>query len=226
MAQIIKLRRSSTQGAAPTTSQLNLGEIAINTYDGKLYFEKNDGSETIQSIVTTGGSVTNPITGSIFVSGSIVIEGELSGSGDTTASFGFYTGSVFSGSFIGDGSGITDLDLSQGIFSTTGIRFDTAGTHDFFVRPSSSQQWTERHHIYAIEKVLGTRNDDGTPSGDSIDDVFAMVSGSQRLWNKTLHNPLIYYPRLIPQFSETTGKLRFQTHDCYNLIITQTGSTN
>ena len=62
MAQIIKLRRSSTQGAAPTTSQLNLGEIAINTYDGKLYFEKNDGSETIQSIVTTGGSRANPIT--------------------------------------------------------------------------------------------------------------------------------------------------------------------
>ena len=53
MAQIIKLRRSAVAGNAPTTSQLGLGELAINTADGKIYFEKNDGSATIQEIVTT-----------------------------------------------------------------------------------------------------------------------------------------------------------------------------
>jgi hypothetical protein len=55
MAQTIRLKRSATQGASgiPTTSQLELGEVAINTYTGKMYIKKNDGSD---SIVEIGGS--------------------------------------------------------------------------------------------------------------------------------------------------------------------------
>ena len=49
----IRLRRSATAGAVPTTTQLNLGELAINTYDGKLYLKK-DVSGT-ESIVEIGG---------------------------------------------------------------------------------------------------------------------------------------------------------------------------
>ena len=56
MAQTIKLKRSSTSGAAPTTSQLELGEVAINTYDGKMYIKKDvGGTESIVEI-TGGGS--------------------------------------------------------------------------------------------------------------------------------------------------------------------------
>ena len=61
MAQTIKLRRSSTEGKVPTTSQLALGEIAINTYDGRIFFEKNDGSATIEHIVTTNSTTTGSI---------------------------------------------------------------------------------------------------------------------------------------------------------------------
>ena len=51
MAQTIKLKRSGTSGAVPTTSQLELGEVAINTYDGKMYIKKNvGGTETIVEI--------------------------------------------------------------------------------------------------------------------------------------------------------------------------------
>lgn len=57
MAQTIKLKRSATQGATPTTSQLELGEVAINTYDGKMYIKKSvGGTESIVEI--TGGSGT------------------------------------------------------------------------------------------------------------------------------------------------------------------------
>ena len=59
MAQTIKLKRSATQGAVPSTSALALGEIAINTYDGNLFIKKNDGSE---SIVTIGGLADNAVT--------------------------------------------------------------------------------------------------------------------------------------------------------------------
>jgi hypothetical protein len=50
MAQTIKLKRSATQGGSPSTSQLSLGEVAINTYDGKMYIKKDDGSESIVEI--------------------------------------------------------------------------------------------------------------------------------------------------------------------------------
>ena len=53
MASTIKLRRSATSGAIPTTSQLALGELAMNTFDGKLFL-KTDQSGT-EAIVEVGG---------------------------------------------------------------------------------------------------------------------------------------------------------------------------
>mgnify|MGYP003631864870 FL=1 len=55
MAQTIKLKRSSTGGAVPSTSSLSLGEVAINTYDGKMYIKKNDGSDAIVEIGAGNG---------------------------------------------------------------------------------------------------------------------------------------------------------------------------
>lgn len=48
MATTIKLKASSVQGQAPTTSNLELRELAINTYDGKLYVKKSvSGTESV-----------------------------------------------------------------------------------------------------------------------------------------------------------------------------------
>jgi DNA-binding FrmR family transcriptional regulator len=51
MSTTIKLRRSAVAGRIPTTAQLELGEIAINTQDGKLYFKKYDATANTESIV-------------------------------------------------------------------------------------------------------------------------------------------------------------------------------
>ena len=50
----IKLRRSATFGAIPTTSNLDLGELALNTYDGKLYMKTTESS--LDSIVQVGSA--------------------------------------------------------------------------------------------------------------------------------------------------------------------------
>ena len=52
MAQVVKLKRTSVEGRKPTTSNLELGELAINTFDGKIYFEKDNGSPSIREIAT------------------------------------------------------------------------------------------------------------------------------------------------------------------------------
>ena len=55
MSQIIKLKRSSTADAEPTVAQLALGEVAINTYDGKMYIKKDDGTEEIIEVGSSAG---------------------------------------------------------------------------------------------------------------------------------------------------------------------------
>ena len=90
MAQTIKLKRSATQGKVPGTGNLALGELAINTYDGRVFFKKNDGSDSIEHIVTTD-SIT---TGSVSIVGSLVVDditidgSTISDSGDLTLDIG------------------------------------------------------------------------------------------------------------------------------------------
>lgn len=65
MANTIQIKRSAVQGRAPTTAQLELGELAVNTYDGLLYLKKRAGE--VESIVQVNGAgsdaVNTKITG-------------------------------------------------------------------------------------------------------------------------------------------------------------------
>jgi hypothetical protein len=58
MSTNITLKRSAISGKIPATTDLNLGELAINTYDGKLFMKKNDGSESIVDITSPAGYTT------------------------------------------------------------------------------------------------------------------------------------------------------------------------
>ena len=71
MAQTIKLKRTAVSGKTPTTSNLDLGELAINTYDGRIFFEKDvDGTLSIQEILTTNSQNSGSfnLTGAISAS--------------------------------------------------------------------------------------------------------------------------------------------------------------
>jgi hypothetical protein len=57
----IKLKRSSSPSSVPQLVDLSLGELAVNTFDGKIFFKKDDGSESIGSIVTTNAQITGSI---------------------------------------------------------------------------------------------------------------------------------------------------------------------
>ena len=59
MTQTVQLKRSATAGAIPSTSDLALGELALNTYDGKAYIKKNVGGT--ESIVEVGAEQLNLI---------------------------------------------------------------------------------------------------------------------------------------------------------------------
>jgi len=74
--QFLKLRRSAVPGKIPTTSSLEFGEIALNTYDG-LAFMKKSGSNG-EEIVTIGAGTT----GSLFGTASWAINALTASSAD------------------------------------------------------------------------------------------------------------------------------------------------
>jgi len=57
----IRLRRSATPGDVPGTGQIFSGELAVNSYDGKLFLKKIQGSnQEIIEIGAGGGGNTTP----------------------------------------------------------------------------------------------------------------------------------------------------------------------
>jgi hypothetical protein len=69
---VIKLKRSNVPTLVPKTIDVDLGELAVNTYDGKVYFKKYDGASppVIETIVTTHAQVTGSIELTVAVSSS------------------------------------------------------------------------------------------------------------------------------------------------------------
>lgn len=83
MSNTIIIKKSETQGTAPTTSNLALGELAVNTYDGEIFLKKKVGAtESIVKISaaedwnyfadkwstapTEVGTVSSPVNGRVF----------------------------------------------------------------------------------------------------------------------------------------------------------------
>jgi hypothetical protein len=126
MAQNILQRRSAIQGKVPDTGSLYVGEIAINTYDGKAFIHKSGSAESIESFVitnsTTTGSITITGTGSfgeasvdfdanigqdLYVTRDIIGNGSIDILGAVSASI------VSSSLFIGNGAQLTGVTASM-----------------------------------------------------------------------------------------------------------------
>jgi len=60
MAQTVKLKRSKTASAEPDTGDLALGELGMNTRDGKVYMRKYvDGTDGNDTIITVDQSAVD-----------------------------------------------------------------------------------------------------------------------------------------------------------------------
>ena len=60
MATNIQLKRSASAGAAPGTGDLELGELALNTYDGKMYMKKTvSGTSSIVELTGTQAATSS-----------------------------------------------------------------------------------------------------------------------------------------------------------------------
>lgn len=117
MAQIIRLKRSTVAGSVPTTSDLSTGELAINVYDGKVFLRRSGSVDDIRQVLT------NEFTGSVNI-----------------------TGSVTATEFIGDGSGLTNLTVSQ----TATVKQVFEGT-----------TWSINHNLDTLNPIAQAYDEDG-----------------------------------------------------------------
>jgi len=148
MASTIKLRRSAVAGKVPAVGDLQLGELALNTYDGKLYTKKDNGTASIVEI-GSGGSGT-PVTTSDTAPGSPV-DGDLWYDSIGGRTYVYYD----------DGSSSQWVDASpQGIGGGGG-----GGGQDFTFSPTApsspnvGDEWLD-----STSGILYTRVDDGNSS--------------------------------------------------------------
>ena len=138
-APIIKVKRSAVAGKIPTIADLGLGELAINTYDGKVYIEQDQGGVGVGTTIITinpwsvglgstayntyfttgsvGVGTTNP-TSTLTVTGNALFNG---------------TGVVTATKYYGDGSALTGITASNSSISirSSGSLVGTASTIDF-----------------------------------------------------------------------------------------------
>ena len=163
MAQNIRLKRSAVPGRVPDVNQVELGELALNTFDGKLYLKKDNGTESIvdvgfsasyalsASFASTASSV-NKLNQNVSISGSLTVTGSTNFAGtlSTNTDILIFTGSLLtSGSIISTGSlnilgGVTGSLLgtaSYAAFANTSSYAATASSaNDFLVRGTLTAQ--------------------------------------------------------------------------------------
>ena len=77
MSTVIKLKRSETGGSTPTTSDLEVGEVAVNTADQKIYMRSSTGIVVVADTATGSGSAGSAFT-NIAVSGQSTVQADSS----------------------------------------------------------------------------------------------------------------------------------------------------
>jgi len=111
MSTNIQLKRSSVPGKIPTTEQLNLGELAINTHDGRMYLKQN--RNEVESIIEFIGKL--PVENTIFVqkAGSDDNDGEGWDTAFATIEKALEEAATRNGN-------VTLIDIGPGIYQTEG----------------------------------------------------------------------------------------------------------
>jgi hypothetical protein len=158
MSQNIRLKRSAVPGRIPSVEQLELGEIALNTYDGKLFLKQNvDGSEQIINVgetasladtasfavdalfATSAGNADTASYADFSVSSSFALTASFSPGSGTSVSASFAATASSADNFLVRGTLTAQTIVAQTITSST--EFITGSTR-FGSLQSNTHQFT------------------------------------------------------------------------------------
>ena len=173
---LLKIKRSAVKGKSPTTSNISLGELALNTNDGRVFFKTTDSSGTSAiatlreisggtGITATDGvlNLDNQVTAQTVGNATTVPRLTINAQGQVT---GIATATVAGVSGL-------DFDSSNGTLtvSTSAGNFTDVLTLD----PYTTADLTENTNLYhttarvntAFDTRLGTKTTDNLTEGSS-----------------------------------------------------------
>ena len=222
MATVIQFKRSSTQNDVPTTSDLALGEIAINTYHGRMYTEKNDGSAAIVQIGSNPTSLTvNDAYSFPTADGSSGQVLKTDGSG--TLSFGAASSgagiSIFKYTITSNTTAITGNDDDGNSLSYTvgseqvylnGVKLVDAGT-DYTATNSTTVTLAQNAISGDVVEVVSVTATD-LVQGNYTESSFSATTANQVLSANAVANKAIKY--VIVATHASAG-----THSCEVLLV-------
>ena len=178
----IKLKRSAVSGKIPSANDLPLGELALNTYDGRLYASKNAGigttvfainpwavglgSDTYNTFFTSGsvGIGTTNATSKLTVVGDVNIVGISTFTGNVTLSNIVLNGSVSTGGTTGT-SGQYLKSVGTGI---TWASFPTLRTGNVFTAGVAQTSFAVSYNVGFVDVYInGVRLTDSEFTGTS-----------------------------------------------------------
>lgn len=168
MANQIKIKRSAVEGKVPLVTDLELGELAINTYDGKLFVRRNDGvSDYIREIGGNRGFEVKNQTGSTISKGTAV------GFAGTVGS----SGKLLIQPFLANGA--TDSQYFMGI-----VENDIVSGGDGYVISHgkifnlNTSQWAQGDVIYVSSSITGGLTNTQPPAPNNKIIVAAVINSS------------------------------------------------
>jgi hypothetical protein len=169
MANTVVLKRSAVQGKTPTTSDLALGELALNTNDGNLFFKKDvSGTQSILSVATLTGTqtLTNKTLEAAEITGTLTAGGSPGSNGYILTSTG--TGVQWVAQAANTLDGLSDVVISspeaQQVLKFNGSNWinadaDTAVASAVFATNAESDLGLVTDLIIGIEEDLGLVTD-------------------------------------------------------------------
>jgi hypothetical protein len=233
-----QIRTTNTSGSIPNITQLSIGDIALNTYEGKAYIKTQQG--TIQNVVEIGGgysisssyaltaSYVNPLNQTVIITGSL----DISGSGTlngcsiltscqtssffTTGNFGYYGAFCSTSSQtnlepnISRSMQLETVEHSYGVTVVSGSRITVANPGVYNLQFSAQFQKTSNgvDTVYVWFKKNGTN----IARSNTALDVLKQAGGSGKIvaaWNYVDTLTTNDYLEIIWQSADTTMLLSY-----------------
>lgn len=222
MADVFLLKRDGTPGRAPTTSQIALGELAINTYDGKLYFKKNDGTE---AVIEVGNPVVDNAVTTDSIQDGAVTEAKIGDGAVTTDKIGplnvtegkLATGAVTSGKL--GASAVTSAKIQAGAVTTNKIA-------DGAVTSTQIQDRTVTGTDIGLATILDENIATGTITSAKTDDTVAKqdtTTGSLDLPSGTTAQRTTVFSTGSLRYNTTLGGVEFHNGTEYLPLVGDNG---
>jgi hypothetical protein len=164
-ANVVKFKRSAVAGKVPATTDLALGELALNTYDGRIYLKKSVSAvETVVALqpFPTGGTSGQVLT--LDAGGNLIWVTSSATSSGTVTNTSIVNANGFTGTVATSTTTpaitlkTTVTGLLKGNGTTGEVTAATAGT-DYLISSSLTGYATETYVGTAISNAASVRYD-------------------------------------------------------------------